>query len=69
MYHMKLALLAKSLEGNSPLKKLESGFAYVETSQKSRLTSVNDAKAGELLFIHLQDGKIITEIKEVNKHE
>ncbi|MBE5890512.1 MAG: exodeoxyribonuclease VII large subunit [Lachnospiraceae bacterium] len=66
----RLMLLAKSLESNSPLRKMESGFAYVEDAKERRLVSVSDVKKGDTLAIHLKDGKIDATIDEVTiKHE
>lgn len=62
---MRLALLAKALEGNSPLRKLESGFAYVAQEDGSRLTSVKDASISSDLTIYVTDGQITATVKDI----
>lgn len=61
----KLAVLGSKLEGNSPLKKLESGFAYVALGNGKRVVSVNDVKSEDKLEISLKDGCIKADVTAV----
>lgn len=61
----RLILLAKTLEGNSPLKKLESGFGYIETGDKKQLKNASDVQIGDTVFVHLRDGQLKTVVTEI----
>ena len=61
----RLNLAAERLNGLSPLKKLESGFAYVSDSSGKNIRSVDGVKKGEVLEISVSDGKIKAEVLEV----
>lgn len=54
-----LAILAERFEGLSPLKRLSGGYAYVRSEQGECLTRIAQAKAGELLEIHVTDGAVL----------
>ncbi len=58
----RLALLTSKLEGGSPLKKLESGFAYVTDEKERRLKSVKQVRKGEKLRLTLTDGYVETQV-------
>lgn len=60
-------LLAKSLEANSPLKKLESGFAYVENRNKKRVTSVEQLTIDEILQMNFADGEVSAKVTSIQK--
>ncbi|WP_287386169.1 exodeoxyribonuclease VII large subunit [Lachnospira sp.] len=53
----KLELLITRLEGASPLKKLSSGYSYVEHNGKN-VSSIKDVNTGDSLNIYLKDGKL-----------
>jgi len=53
----KLLLLTSNLEGLSPLKKLSSGYSYVENNGVN-VTSIKDVKKGDELDIYVKDGLI-----------
>jgi len=59
------AILAERMERVSPLRKLSSGYAYVENQEKKALKSVEQIKCGEEVTIHLLDGRVRAEIIEV----
>lgn len=59
----KLKLLAQMLEGNSPVKKLGGGYAYVSVDGHG-LKSASAVTEGDLLQIHLPDGIIGAEVTE-----
>ena len=58
----RLALLASKLEGGSPLKKLESGFAYVTDEKGRRLKSIKQVRKGEELKLTLTDGYVEAQV-------
>lgn len=64
----KLMLLANSLEGLSPVKKISSGYAYVETKGKS-LKSAAQVQVSDEILVHVADGKVQAVITEVYKNE
>lgn len=63
-----LMLLAKTLDGYSPAKKISSGYAYVETKGRSIKTIENVHTSDEIL-VHVSDGKIKAVVTEVNRNE
>lgn len=66
----KLALVASRLDGVSPLKRLESGFAYMADNDGRRIRSVKQVKVDEKVSMTLADGKIearVTDITDVNE--
>jgi exodeoxyribonuclease VII, large subunit len=61
----RLVLAAERLNGMSPLKKLESGFAYVSSGGKN-IKSIEQAAQGETLDITVCDGQIRAEVLEIS---
>ena len=61
------AILAERMERVSPLRKLSSGYAYIENQNKKAITSVKQMKCKEEVTIHLLDGRVKAEITEVLK--
>ena len=61
----RLALAVEKLSGLSPLKKLESGFAYVSDSEGKNIKSIKDTTEGEILEITVSDGQLRAEVLEV----
>lgn len=59
------AILAERMERVSPLRKLSSGYAYVENQDKKAVTSTEQINCGEEITIHLLDGRVRAEITEV----
>ena len=64
----KLMLLANTLDGLSPVKKISSGYAYVESEGKS-IKSINQVKKSDEILVHVADGKMKAVVTEVNKNE
>ncbi len=60
-------LLAKTLEANSPLKKLESGFAYVANKDHKRITSVEQLSVDESLQMNFADGEVEAKVISIQK--
>jgi len=63
----RLGILSASLDGLSPLKKLSSGYSYVNDVSGRAVTSVSFVKPGDALTINVTDGSINAEVKDV-KH-
>ncbi len=61
------ALLAGRLDALSPLKKLQSGYAYVSDEKRNMIDSVNKVDAGDFISLTLADGIIDAVVSEV-KH-
>ncbi len=60
-----LQLLAGRLDGMSPLKRLESGFAYFSDQEGNRIESVKKLAPGDQVDITLADGRVRAEVKEL----
>lgn len=58
----RLSLQAARLEGQSPLKKLGSGYVYARDQKGEALISVNQVTEGDGLTILMRDGRIEAEI-------
>ena len=63
-----LMLLARTLEGYSPAKKISSGYAYVETKGKS-IKTIENVLISDEITVHVADGNLKALVTEVNKHE
>ena len=51
-------LYAEKLEGFSPLKKIQSGYAYVTDKEDRNVKSISGISTGDLLNIRVTDGII-----------
>lgn len=60
-----LMLLARTLDGYSPAKKISSGYAYVETTQGSPLRSAAMVQPSEEIRIHMTDGTLKATVTEI----
>lgn len=58
------ALAAERLEGLSPLKRLQSGYAYTETEKGRRVAGAAGLKPGMRLRIYYQDGQALARVEE-----
>lgn len=68
----RLQVYIERLNGLSPLRKLNQGYAYVEDKEKKALKSIRQAVPGDRVFIHVTDGEICAraeEIKEEHRSE
>lgn len=63
-----LMLLARSLDGLSPAKKISSGYAYVETKGKS-IRTIDSVQVEDEIMIHVSDGRMKAVVTEVNRNE
>ena len=62
-----LVLLANTLEGLSPAKKISSGYAYVENKGKS-IKTIAQVQLSDEIFVHVADGKMKAVVTEVKKN-
>ena len=65
----RLEIFCTKLDGQSPLKKLSGGYAYVEKEGGIPVLSVNGVKTGESLHIVVRDGVIEAGVQSVSKEE
>ncbi len=62
-------IYAGRLDGCSPLKKLQQGYSYTETSEGKALYRVEQAEPGDILTIHVTDGKVIARTERTESLE
>jgi exodeoxyribonuclease VII large subunit len=60
-----LNILAQKLDGNSPLKKLEKGFAYVSDGDDNQIKNVGDVAVSDNITLTMKDGRIRAVVSEV----
>lgn len=63
-----LMLLANTLDGLSPVKKISSGYAFVEKQGKS-IKTIEQVQISDEILVHVADGKMKAVVTEVNKNE
>lgn len=54
----RLALISGRLSGMSPLEKLSQGYGFIGNKDGKKVVSVRQIKPGDVLNIHVQDGRI-----------
>ncbi len=59
------AMLTSRLDSVSPLKKMESGYAYITDDRDRRVDSVKQLKRGDSVRIAMKDGTVVTTVDEV----
>lgn len=64
-----LAIHAQQLEGVSPLRQLERGYAYVSDEDGHGVASVSQVTAGQHLFLDVRDGVIESEVTAIQKQK
>ena len=62
-----LAIRTQKLEGVSPLRQLERGYAYVSDEEGHGITSAGQVTKGQLLLFDVRDGRIESEVTAVKK--
>ena len=60
-----LALRTEKLEAVSPLRKLSSGYGYVQDAEGHRVDSVGKLAVGELIATQLQDGSFRSRVEQI----
>ncbi len=66
-YRYALSIYAERLDGVSPLKRMSTGYAYVQGASGMGLKSVKDARKGDEIKVHFVDGFAEAEIKNVTR--
>ena len=59
-----VSLYAEKLKGLSPLEKLSQGFSHVADAEGRTVTDVNRIQVGELVTIHVKNGRIVAQVKD-----
>ena len=62
-----LAIRTQKLEGVSPLRQLERGYAYVSDEEGHGITSAGQVTKGQRLLLDVRDGRIESEVTAVKK--
>lgn len=60
-----VAILSERMERVSPLRKLSSGYAYVADKNGKAVTDVEKVSCGDEVSIHLLNGKLKAEVKDI----
>ena len=63
----RLAIQIEKLNGLSPVRKLNQGFAYVEEADDGVVKSIRQVEKGDELTVYVTDGLIRTSVKAVQK--
>lgn len=63
----RLAIQIEKLNGLSPVRKLNQGFAYVEEADAGVVKSIRQVEKGDELTVYVTDGLIRTSVKAVQK--
>lgn len=66
-YHRRLAVYIERLKGVSPLDKLNQGFSYVADEHGKTVNDVDKVATGDLLTVHVKNGKITTRVEDIKK--
>ncbi len=61
----KFAIRTEQMKGLSPLRKLNQGFSYVETSDGKNVTSVTRVKKDEMLSVYVTDGVLKVKVEDI----
>jgi exodeoxyribonuclease VII large subunit len=65
----RLAMLSQALEGNSPVKKLSQGYAFVEGPDHKALKSITNIRIKDQITVQLLDGCVHAVVSEVAENE
>lgn len=65
----RLAVLASTLDGYSPAKKISSGYAYLEGMDGKSIKSITQVRTSDEITVHVIDGTIKAVVTEANKNE
>ena len=60
-----VAIMSERMESVSPLRKLSSGYAYVAGADGKAITGTNQVQCGDEVTIHVLDGRLKAEVKEI----
>lgn len=62
MARRSLDIYIERMKGLSPLEKLNQGFSYVENTEHHAVTSIEQVKADDTLYIQVSDGCIVADV-------
>lgn len=62
-----LQIYIERFHGLSPIRKLNQGYSYTESSAGRAVASVEQVKAGDRITIHVSDGRIASTVTETEK--
>lgn len=65
----RLAILAKTLDGYSPAKKISSGYAYLEGKDGKSVKTIEQVRISDEITVHVIDGNIKAVVTEAIKNE
>jgi exodeoxyribonuclease VII large subunit len=65
----RLAILARTLDGYSPAKKISSGYAYLEGKDGTSVKSIKNIQVSDSITVHVIDGKIKAVVTEAIENE
>lgn len=65
----KLIILARTLDGYSPAKKISSGYAYLEGQNGKSIKTIEQVNVSDEIMVHVMDGEIKAVVSEVSKYE
>ena len=68
-YRHELELYLERFGGLSPLRKLNQGFAYVADKNRKTLTSVEQVKNGDTIYVSVTDGTIEAQVCGTEKED
>lgn len=60
--------MATIINGYSPRRLMELGFAIARVTDRGAIRSVEEVKSGDEMTIQLTDGEIVTEVKSTNRY-
>ena len=61
---LRFRVLLEKYKGLNPLSRLQQGYSYAETGEGKTLRSVRQVRAGDLIRLHVTDGRIAASVKE-----
>jgi len=65
----RLAILARTLDGYSPAKKISSGYAYLEGKDGKSVKTIQQVQISDEITVHVIDGNIKAVVTEAIKNE
>lgn len=63
------AIYVEKMKGLSPLLKLNQGYSYIEDKNGSNIKSISQVKAGDIIQIHVTDGRIAASVTDSSTSE
>lgn len=66
-YRHRLAMYSERINGNSPLKRISKGYAYITDKNKRQIRTVEQLKEDMDIVLTLKDGRAVANIKSIEK--